>query len=149
MTITTTFTIPGHPIGKPRMTRRDKWARRPCVLEYRAWADSARLALYRALNAANNLGAIDVNHKMRPGLYEVSWVAYIGMADTWSKKNRLRLENQLHFGKPDRDNIDKALLDSLFGDDRGVCSGRLLKYWDDGQGPRLVVTINPIMGEMP
>ena len=26
-----TFTIPGIPIGKPRMTQRDKGKRRPCV----------------------------------------------------------------------------------------------------------------------
>src|SRR3990167_9026587 len=39
-----TFTIKGEPMGKPRMTRRDKWKQRPCVLAYRSWADSARAA---------------------------------------------------------------------------------------------------------
>lgn len=141
-----TFTIPGSPIGKPRMTRADKWKRRDCVLAYRDWADKARLELYRAAKVCPFL---DANHKIVPGLYDISWCAYVAMADTWSAKKKARLAGRHHFGKPDRDNIDKALLDSLFSDDRGVCDGRVTKRWDDGQGPRLVVTITPINGEMP
>lgn len=29
------FTVPGNPCPKPRMTRRDKWMQRPCVMKYR------------------------------------------------------------------------------------------------------------------
>lgn len=137
--IAITFTIPGEPIGKPRMTRADKWKRRDCVLRYRHWADFARLALYEQVK----------KHTLPPGLYDVSWVAFIGMAGSWSEKKKARLRGKPHFGKPDRDNIDKALLDSLFADDRGVCHGTLTKLWDDGNGPRLEVTITPLDGEMP
>ena len=107
--------IEGEPIGKPRMTQRDKWQRRPIVLAYRDWADKARLTLYRKVRT----------HHLPAGLYSVSWSAYIGMADSWSEKKKAKLKGQLHFGKPDRDNIDKALLDSLFTVDRGVCTGTL------------------------
>lgn len=31
------------PIGKPRMTRADKWKKRPAVMRYRAFCDEARL----------------------------------------------------------------------------------------------------------
>ncbi len=31
------------PIGKPRMTRADKWKQRPEVIRYRAFCDEARL----------------------------------------------------------------------------------------------------------
>ena len=31
------------PLGKPRMTQRDKWAKRPAVLRYRAFKDECRL----------------------------------------------------------------------------------------------------------
>ena len=133
------LTIKGDPIGKPRMTQRDKWAKRPAVLAYRAWADKARLELYNACQL----------HHLPPGLWEVSWTAYIGMAPSWSKKKRERLTGTFHFGKPDRDNIDKALLDSLFENDAGVSEGTLRKRWDDGRGPRLVVTITALKGEMP
>lgn len=42
------FVVPGTPIGKPRMTQRDKWRvgpkARPCVQRYRDWADAIRQA---------------------------------------------------------------------------------------------------------
>ncbi len=50
-------------VGKPRMTQRDKWKKRPCVLRYRAFADELRL----------KVGPID----RVP--YCVSWSAYIAM----------------------------------------------------------------------
>lgn len=31
------------PIGKPRMTRADKWKQRPAVMRYRAFCDEVRL----------------------------------------------------------------------------------------------------------
>ena len=31
------------PVPKPRMTRRDKWARRPAVMKYYAYKDEVRL----------------------------------------------------------------------------------------------------------
>ena len=140
-------TIQGDPIGKPRMTQADKWRRRPCVLEYRRWADKAREEL---VSVARKFGVeIGADNKLPKGIYDVSWIAYIGMAESWPKKKRALLAGKPHFGKPDRDNIDKALLDSLFTDDRGVCTGTLNKFWDDGKGPRLEVTILKLMGEMP
>ena len=135
----THIVLKGEPIGKPRMTQADKWKRRPAVLKYRAWADKARAELFRVAQVKN----------LPQGLYSISWTAYIGMADSWSGKKKERLRGKHHFGKPDRDNIDKALLDSLFEDDRGVCSGLIEKRWDDGNGPRLEVIIAKIEGEMP
>ncbi len=32
-----------NPVGKPRMTRRDKWKQRPPVMRYRMFCDEARL----------------------------------------------------------------------------------------------------------
>jgi hypothetical protein len=37
----TTYDI--EPIGKPRMTRSDKWKKRPEVMRYRAFCDEVRL----------------------------------------------------------------------------------------------------------
>lgn len=118
------FIIPGSPIGKPRMTQRDKWKKRPNVMRYRAWADGARAA------APANLPRNPRN---------VSWVAYLPMPKSWSKKKRAEMRGEPHRQKPDRDNIDKALLDALFKNDAGVCFGVLEKRWDDGTGPRLLV----------
>jgi len=123
------FTIPGAPMGKPRMTRRDKWKKRPAVVKYRNWADRARAA------APSDLPAEPIS---------VSWVAYLPLPKSWRKPLQDAMRWQLHRHKPDRDNIDKALLDALFKNDAGVCQGTLEKRWDDGSGPRLEVTVESV-----
>ncbi len=118
------FIIPGNPVPKPRQSQRDKWKPRPCVLRYRAYADKLR----------EHVGIVECT-----GI--VNWVAYFGMAKSWSKKKKLEHIGEPHQQKPDRDNIDKGILDALFPDDSHVWSGSMQKYWDDGNGPRLELWI--------
>lgn len=51
----------------------------------------------------------------------------------WKKKPMPR---ERHVGKPDRDNVDKAVLDALkgivFADDNQVCDGRIQKWYAAG-----------------
>lgn len=116
-----TATVYIEPMGKPRMTRRDKWAERDCVQRY--WAFKDKLKYY-----VTNIPR-DCSH--------VSWTAYLPIPPSWSKKKREQMAGQPHRQKPDRDNIDKAILDALFGDDAGIATGSLSKFWDDGRGPRI------------
>jgi len=52
---------------------------------------------------------------------------------SFSKRKREMLDGTSHFGKPDRDNLEKALLDAfnrvLWVDDSQVCSGCTLKVY--------------------
>jgi len=41
--LVTSFFVPSKPKPKPRMTRRDKWAKRDIVMSYRAWEDLVAL----------------------------------------------------------------------------------------------------------
>lgn len=123
------FTIPGIPLGKPRMTKRDVWKKRKCVVKFRAWADKARA------HAPMNLTADPLT---------VSWTAWLPMPESWSRKKRNAMRGQPHRQKPDRDNIDKGLLDALWKNDCGVAGGQLWKHWDDGQGPRLEVVVTTL-----
>ncbi len=56
-----------------------------------------------------------------------------------------------HTAKPDRDNLDKAVLDALtqagvWRDDAQVCSGRIQKvYHEKGGSPRAEIIINPLV----
>ena len=53
----------------------------------------------------------------------------------------------LHRLAPDRDNIDKALLDALFPQDKAIAMGHIEKRWD--WEPRMEVTIEytvPVYG---
>lgn len=118
-------TIKIEPMGKPRMTRLDKWRQRDCVMRYRAFADELRA----------QVGPVD------QGAFRVDWVAYFTMPASWSMKKKTLMCGTFHRKKPDRDNIDKAILDALFKNDSGIASGQLLKFWDDGGGARIELEI--------
>lgn len=124
---TLVFTIPGQPMGKPRQTRSDKWKKRPCVMRYRAWADKARASVPKGESL---------------GIYrEISFVAYLEFPKSYSVTKRAWLTGQPHFEKPDGDNILKALLDSLFPEDKYIWKFSGEKRWADGQGARIEVEL--------
>ena len=118
------ITIPITAIGKPRMTQRDRWKQRPCVVRYREYCDQLREAV----------GRVECT-----GV--VNWTAYFPLPKSWSKRKKAELTGQPHQQKPDRDNIDKGILDALFAEDSGIHRGELIKLWDDGQGPRIELEI--------
>ena len=121
------ITIHIEPMGAPRMTQRDRWAKRPCVLRYHAFKDVLR---------ASAAGFIPKDAS------SVSWKAYFPLTKSWSKKKKSELAGKPHQQKPDRDNIDKAILDSLFKEDSVIAFGTIAKYWDDGKGPRIELEIS-------
>ncbi|NQT40251.1 MAG: RusA family crossover junction endodeoxyribonuclease [Planctomycetes bacterium] len=111
------FIVFGAPIGKPRMTQRDKWKKRKCVLQYREWCDRVR----RLVDG----------HVPSPELVEdLNWTAYFEPPISWPKKRRVAAMGQRHRKVPDRDNIDKAVLDCLFKNDSAIATGRIEKWWD-------------------
>lgn len=120
------LTLNIEPMGKPRMTQKDKWAKRPVTLRFHAFRDYIRLK-------TNSYDFSDA--------YSVSWIAYFSMPKSWSKKKKKEMRGQRHRQKPDRDNIDKAILDSLMPEDSGVCDGSISKRWDDGEGARIELEI--------
>ena len=121
-----TIRIPGAPLGKPRMTRRDKWAKRSCVMRYRDWADKVR-AIAGAVPPAESV-------------LRLSWVATFECPKSWSIARQEAAHGTLHRSKPDRDNIDKAILDVLYPDgDAAIAAGTMEKRW--GLEASLVITI--------
>ncbi len=106
------------PVPKPRMTQRDKWKSRPCVLRYRHFKDQVRA----------------LNIKL-PYRYKVTF--HIPMPKSWSNKKRVQMNGAPHMQKPDKDNLEKALLDSIYGDDSHVWSGWAEKRW--AEMPSIVI----------
>ena len=101
------------PVPKPRMTRKDKWAERPSVLRYRAFADELRLKLDRDW---------DFNH------CDIEFV--IPMPPSWSKKQKALLDGMPHTQTPDIDNLQKALFDAHMAQDCGIhCLHKVRKRW--------------------
>lgn len=107
------FVFNGKPLGKPRMTRRDKFKQRPCVMRYRAFADGLRAA-------AGNLPE---------GADMVIVTAWVPMPPSWSKNKKDQMLGQPCRQKPDWDNIGKAVCDALFDEDACIWVGVTIKYW--------------------
>jgi len=99
------------PVSKPRMTQRDKWAKRNCVEKY-----------YRFKDEVQRLG-INIEDNG-------SWIIFvIPMSKSWSKKKKMSMDGKPHRQKPDVDNLMKALFDSIFDDDSGIWDSRATKLW--------------------
>lgn len=98
----TTYSIV--PMGKPRMTRADKWKQRPEVLRYRAFCDEVRLRGVSMPDAGSHVTFV------------------LPMPPSWSKKKRAELNGKPHHqamgrGGPDHHqgvsvNTDPAITDT-------------------------------------
>lgn len=113
-------TILGDPVGKPRMTKRDKWQVRPCVATYRAWCDVARLS---------------VLHRTTKLLLTTPTVLTVKAYFDSGKVHRCGP----HTVKADLDNVCKAVMDALFVNDQMIYELHATKLWCDGGPPRVVV----------
>ena len=101
------------PMGKPRMTRADKWKQREVVMRYRAFCDEVRLK----------------NVAMPEQGGHITFV--VPMPKSWSQKKRVTMNGQAHQQKPDADNMIKALMDALFTDDAHIWDFRVTKVWGE------------------
>lgn len=104
------ISYPISPIPAPRMTRSDKWKKRPCVLRFFAFRDEVRAR--------------------KVGITAASKVIFnIEMPASWSKQRRVEWDGLPHMNKPDIDNLIKALLDSVFEDDAHIWAVSAEKRW--------------------
>lgn len=94
------------PVPKPRMTRRDKWDKRPRVLRYRAFEDLVQL---NGITIPED-GCHVVFHLPLP------------------KRPKFNVGDP-HKQKPDVDNLLKALLDSLYKNDSHIWNIQVSKVW--------------------
>lgn len=103
------------PCPKPRMLRSDKWKRRKPVLKY--WDFVSKV---EAL-------CIDIN----PNGFWVEFV--IAVPKSIPKKERARRlsGDRRNTIKPDKDNLEKALLDALYQDDAHCWNGGCSKLWGE------------------
>ena len=113
---------PVTPIGKPRQTQRDKWKQRPAVMRYRAFCDEVRAR-----------GVAMPAHGAH-----VTFV--IPMPKSWPQWKRQQYNGRPHLAKPDADNLIKALLDAVYGEDCGVWDFRVTKIWGE-EGAILVSSV--------
>lgn len=101
------------PVPKPRMTQKDKWNPSERAKRYFAYKDECRL-----------LG-IEVPE------FGAHIVFHLPMPRSWSKKKKEEMRGRAHKKRPDKDNLEKALLDAIYGEDCVVWDSRVTKLWAD------------------
>ena len=111
-----TLTYIGEVLGKPRMTQRDKWKKRPVTSRYWVFKDAIKRA------AQKQKFVLDGYHMMQ---------FKIKMPKSWSKKKKDKMRHQPHLQRPDIDNLQKAVYDALLQEDSGIWYVEVMKVWGD------------------
>ena len=108
------------PMPAPRMNRSDVWRKRPVVLRYREFRDAIKLQA-RLMKFPDPFP-----HRIEKILYVFPPAPYL------SPKKREALLGEPHQIKPDKDNCEKAFIDSLCPNDEAIYyTGVQAKYWGD------------------
>lgn len=107
------------PTPKPRMTRSDKWNKRPCVVVYRSFKDKCR-ALGITLPEQCKI------------------IFHIAVPSSWSKKKKAAHIGQPHLTRPDCDNLVKGLWDALFEEDGHLWRIHAEKRWADSPSIEII-----------
>jgi Holliday junction resolvase RusA-like endonuclease len=107
------FIVPGPPVPAPRMTRSDRWKKRPCVQRYFEYRD-------RIQQVVGDLPTV-------PPCITLEF--HIAMPESWGKCEKIARNGREHLKRPDCDNLIKACLDSLFLEDGGVSDLTARKRW--------------------
>jgi Holliday junction resolvase RusA-like endonuclease len=99
------------PQPKVRMTRSDKWRKRPAVVRY-----------FEYCNRLRELGATlpECGSKI---------TFFLPMPQSWSKKKREAMNGKPHQQKPDLDNLIKALCDAIHKEDQHIWQYEACKLW--------------------
>ena len=103
------------PMGKPRMTQRDKWNKRPVVKRYYAYCNELKLKWPRDVVFPAAGAHIRFNLPMPKWANE--------------KGKRRRMNGRGHQQTPDVDNLVKAFLDALHTNDAHIWSLSAEKRW--------------------
>lgn len=90
------------PVPKPRMSKRDKWKKRPCVMRYWQFCDEVRLA------------------RVELPFYGAKIVFRIPMPDSWSAAKKANSDGTPHQQRPDLTNLAKAIEDACYGEDAAI-----------------------------
>lgn len=102
------------PCPKPRMTKSDKWNKRPVTQRY--WDYKAYIRLQAK------------EYKYKPN-NRLQLIFLISMPVSWSKRKRELLDGKPHQNKPDIDNLIKGILDAFFDNDNVVYEVWAAKCW--------------------
>lgn len=117
------------PTPAPRQVRRDAWKPSAAVLRYRAFRDEV---------AARKVWAPTPGDVL---------VFLMPIPRSWNQRKRLEHDGMPHLAKPDVDNLAKALLDAVYGNDSHIWAVSAFKLWSSTPG--IVIIRRDPMIEIP
>ena len=122
------------PCPKPRMTKADRWRKRPSVLKFFAFRDAVK----DYINTIKKLFDEEQGyfHHLEFDTFEIEF--HVPMPQSWSKKKKADMDKRPHQQRPDLDNYLKAWKDSVYEEDAIVWRVKASKLWTDGTGHIIV-----------
>ena len=111
-----------NPHTKPRMTVRDRWAKRKCCLDYFAFRDIVKEAIKDE----------DIGDRL-----DITFL--VPMPKSWSKKKRLIYQDKPKQTRPDLDNFVKGLLDATHEEDATIWDITARKLWTDSTSGSIII----------
>lgn len=109
------------PVPKPRQTRSSKWKKTRSEEHYYRFKDEVALSRVEIPDSG----------------YHVLFV--LKMPKSWKSNQKDKMRHIPCLKTPDKDNLEKALLDSLFKQDSHIWDGRVSKVWGDS-GKMIIIT---------
>ena len=116
------------PCPKPRMTKADRWRKRPSVLKFFAFRDAVRQ--YKESKVV--LQSPYHSHHLEFKSFEIEF--HVPMPKSWPKWKKECMNGTPHQQRPDLDNYLKAWKDSVYEEDAIVWRVKASKLWTDGTG---------------
>ena len=118
------------PCSKPRMTQRDRWAKRQCVLDFFAFRDLIKQELKKK----------DALLIQEPPFNwdELDIIFLVPMPKSWSKKKKALMAGQPMQQRPDIDNYLKGLFDATHEEDATIWKISASKIWTSGAGKIII-----------
>ena len=118
------------PCSKPRMTQRDRWKKRQCVLDFFAFRD-------RIKQEVNKIDTLLI--KEPPFDWDNLTVIFlVPMPKSWSKKKKALMVGKPMQQRPDLDNYLKGLFDATHEEDSSIWKVTASKIWTDCTGKIII-----------
>lgn len=109
------------PVPKLRQTRSSKWKTSPAAGRYYSFKDQVALSKVVVPDSG----------------YHVLFI--LKMPESWKPEKKNKMRHTPCKKTPDKDNLEKALLDSLFKQDSHIWDDRVSKVWGDS-GKMVIIT---------
>ena len=118
------------PCSKPRMTQRDRWAKRQCVLDFFAFRDRIKQELKKKNALLIEEGPFNWD--------ELEIIFLVPMPKSWSKKKKALMAGKPMQQRPDIDNYLKGLFDATHEEDATIWKVTASKIWTSEAGKIII-----------